>query len=123
MKNLALIALVLALIGCTTTPPKVHTPVTNMDDIVLTEHSSEPLKLLASMQAVGVRDLTPKEFKRTARDRNKFTENVGAQDGFNRLAYEAGGVGLSLAAGLSVGSVLGFGALTSFTSDDTPSNY
>lgn len=123
MRRILSVLCLSALVGCTTTPPKVHTPVTSQYEIELTETSSEPLKLLASMQAVGVRDLTPKEFKRTLRDREKFEKNVGGQEGFNRAAYEAGGVGLGLAAGLSVGSVLGFAALTSFAADDTPDNY
>ena len=106
-----------------TTPPKTHTPVTQNARIILNDYSSEPLKLMDSVGATGVRDLTVKEFKRTAKDREKFEKNIGSNEGFNRAAYEAGGIGLGLSGGIGLGSVLGFAALTSLTADDSPDNY
>ncbi|MFY9178613.1 MAG: hypothetical protein WAO12_02400 [Venatoribacter sp.] len=123
MKKLILITALLSLVGCAATPPKASVIVNNDSDIVISTNSSEALKELNALGFKGVRDLTSSEFKRNKKDADLFEKYTGSKDGFNRLAYEAGGVGLGLAAGLSMGTVLGYGALTALTADDRPDNY
>src|SRR5690554_2243428 len=123
MKKLILITALLSLVGCAATPPKASVIVNNDSDIIISNNSSEALKELNSLGFKGVRDLTSSEFNRNKKDADLFEKSTGSKEGFNRLAYEAGGVGLGLAAGLSMGTVLGYGALTALTADDRPENY
>src|SRR5690554_146548 len=123
MKRILILLNVLSTVGCAFEQPNVDITVLNDSDIHITNNSSEALKKLDSYRAKGVRDLTLSEFKKTKKDRVLFEKEVAYSDSFNRAAYEAGGVGLGLAAGLSTGSVLGYAALTSIFTDKRPDNY
>src|SRR5690554_3398799 len=109
--------------GCAVKPPKAHHYISNNEQIVVKENSSSALVSLYESSAVGVRDLTQAEFHKNEKDVERLAVVSGSRDGLNRATYEAGGIGLGLAAGLSLNSVLGYGAVTSIFSDDRPDNY
>lgn len=123
MKKIFILLALLSMVGCASAPPKIGVVVLNDDDIRITDKSSEALKVLNSYGAKGVRDLTALEFKKTKKDIELFEKEVAYTESFNRAIYEAGGVGLGLAAGLSASSVLGYGALTTIFADNRPDNY
>src|SRR5690554_5069637 len=109
--------------GCAVKPPKAHHYISNNEQIVVKENSSSALVSLYESSAVGVRDLTQAEFSKNKKDVERLAVVSGSRGGLNRVAYEAGGIGLGLAAGLSLNTVLGYGAVTSIFSDDRPDNY
>ena len=119
---MVLSALVL-MTGCAVKPPKAGVVVLNKDPVYITENSSNALLSLHASKASGVRDLTIEEYSKYKKDREHLESNVGSREGLNRTAYEAGGIGIGLAAGLSLGAVLSYGALTALVSDDSPDNY
>lgn len=124
MKKTIVVLSALALVtGCAVKPPKAHHYISNNEPIIVKENSSSALVSLYESNAVGVRDLTQAEFSKNEKDVERLATVSAQRDGFNRAAYEAGGIGLGLAAGLSLNTVLGYGAVTSIFSDDRPDNY
>lgn len=124
MKKITTLAMALLfLVGCSSNPPKIGIIINKDTPIELSEKSSEAMKILNDFGEVGVRDLTREEFEQHQADIEKFNALIGEQQKFNRLAYEAGGIGLGLAAGLSGGLVLGYAAVTTIFSNDLPDNY
>lgn len=122
MKKIIAVLVLVLVAGCAAKPPKADSLFVDYD-VVLKENSSEGLRLLELAKVKGVRDLTKEEFDKNKDDIEKMDAIVKPRGDINRLAYEAGGVGLGLAAGLSTGAVLGYGALTSLLADDRPDNY
>lgn len=124
MKKITVIMLsVLFLAGCASTPPKAAIMVMNDSATEISDSSSSALLDLKEAGVNGVRDLTKVEFNEWKKDIDNFESFSGSRTGFNRLAYEAGGVGIGMAAGIGMGTLLGYGAITSMTADDRPDNY
>lgn len=118
--TLAVVSLLLA--ACSSSPPKVGMQFTPEYAVVVSDKSSDALKDVAAIGAIGIRDLTQKEFSSVEADVKRMSKVINPRGGTG-LGYEVGTGALAYMGGVSLSSVVGLGLASSLFSDGRPDNY
>lgn len=122
LNKFLVLPLVALLAACSSSPPKVGSDVIVENKPVLSNSSSEALKDIASLGALGVRDLTVKEFQSVRSDADRFGKIASTRKGVG-AGYHVGTGALALLGGMSLGDVLGVGLASAMFTDSRPDNY
>lgn len=122
IKKIIIFSAVIILSACSANPPKVGTTIKVETVPIISERSSDALKDIAKYGAIGVRDLTVKEFSKFKSDVEKLDKVSSARTGVG-TSYHVGTGALAIAGGMAFDSVLGIGLLSAMLEDKRPDNY
>lgn len=122
LKRIVTLVFIASLAACAY-PPKVGKKIIVDTVPVITSSSSEALKDVAALGAVGMRDITAKEYRSVKADVARMDKLVAARTGGVGAGYHVGTGALAVAGGMSLDSVLGIGLISALFEDKRPDNY